>query len=129
VLTNVSRFSRVVFRRVPRYDPTRYAPAYAEGNNLLDLAEATGHTDVYDVLAKAGVKRHSLRAKKNALHLVVESGSVEKLKQRLEAGATLESVEVRGRGQHGKMTTASPLKLAVRAQREEMVDFLLQRPE
>lgn len=102
------------------YDPSKYEPLYAHAGTLLDLAATLNRAKCFEVLKQSAVKQTKAAEKGSTLRVLVASGSVEELKRRLEQGAGFGPYEP-NRG--------SPLRLAVQAQQEAMVRFLLKRPE
>ena len=102
------------------YDASKYEPKYSHAGTLLDLAASLNRAECFEVLKQSGVKQTKVAEKDSPLRLLVASGSVEQLKQRLAQGSEF--------GPY-KPTQGSPLRLAVRAQQEAMVRFLLKRPE
>jgi ankyrin repeat protein len=112
------------------YEPTEYPCEFWSSSNLLDWAVALSHPEIAQYLSDNGVKHHArmknAKSKDFAMSSAIRLGSIRNLKRLIVQGEVLEPLE---NPYSGKRELVSPLKIAVRANRDKMVRFLLTRPE
>ena len=102
------------------YDPALYHSQQDYSETLRELAAMLNHAECHEVLTEAGVVQEQVNEKASALRVIVASGDVDKIRQRLTQGATF---------QPHTLEQGSPLRLAVQTQQLKMVEYLLHRPE
>lgn len=102
------------------YDPATYRPRFGQSSTLLDLAAVRNRFRCFELLQRRGIKQTQALEKASVLRLLVVAGTLPELKRRLNAGAKFGSYS---------SDRGSPLRLAVLARQEAMVEFLLNQPQ
>ena len=101
------------------YDPGLYKQGEANVQTLRDQAAWFNSAECYDLLVKAGIPQTQALEKSSGLRVLIASGSVEVLRQKLSTGAVFQAYT---------SDQGSPLRVAVQAQQQQMVEFLLKHP-